>query len=116
MFALVETWFSSLSSSFIPRAGETPTRTARAISSCIRSLIDALAPPPSVLRSLQLLFALCLSGGDVSCKSAHIRAAAQLGIDGLQYSDSVELKQPDNTPTLWGDFVSSVDFLFPTEE
>lgn len=113
MYALVETWFSSMPSTCIPQEGKTPTRSARAISCCIRSLIDAVAPPPALLLSLQLLFAICISGGGIVSKVSRIQAVVQMGIQSFRSGVAVTA-QPD--AAVIGDFGAAFGFLFPTEQ
>jgi hypothetical protein len=112
MFALVETWFSSLPSTCIPQAGKTPTRAARAIACCVRGVIDAVAPPPGVLKSLQLLFAMCVSGRSEVGKAARIQAIVQMAIEGCRDGEAA-CAQPDTAPL--EDLSSTFEFLFPTE-
>jgi hypothetical protein len=113
MFALVETWFSSLPTTCIPQAGKTPTRAARAIACCIRSVIEAAAPPPAVLQSLQLLFAVCISGSCKDGKAARIRALVQMGIEGCHIRGAVS-SRPD--AALLGELSDALRLLFPTEQ
>jgi hypothetical protein len=114
MFALVETWFSSLPAPSVPKVGTPPTRTARAIASCIRGVFDAVAPPPALRQPIQLLFALCISGRGRNNKAARIQAAVQIGIDGFRDGRSSS-EQPDALAVL-GDLSDAFDFLFPTEQ
>jgi len=111
MFALVETWFSSLPSCPIPLAGNTPTRTARAIATCIRGVVDAVAPPPALLQPLQLLFAICVSGGGRISKAARIQAVVHMGIEGFGQGDAAA-DGPD--AARFGDLMGAMLFLFPT--
>jgi hypothetical protein len=112
MFALVETWFSSLPTTCVSKAGSTPTRAARAIASAIRSVVVAAAPPPAALHSLQLLFAICISKGSESGKAACIQAAALLAIDGFR--DGNDAPAPADA-VVSGDVSDAFEFLFPTE-
>ena len=111
MFALVETWFSSLPSSPVPLAGKTPTRTARAIATCIRGVINALAPPPALLRPLQLLFAICICGEGKVGKSARIQAVVRMGIEGFGKGSAAPAGLD---AAQFGDLIDAVEFLFPT--
>ncbi len=114
MFALVETWFSSLPTTCVPVPGRTPTRAALAIASCVRSTVAALSPPSALLRPLQLLFACCISGASDASKANRIRAAAQMGIDCAR-DGSAEAVPPD--ATLFGDanHNCAFEFLFRSE-
>jgi hypothetical protein len=114
MFALVETWFSSLPAPSVPKVGTPPTRAARAIASCIRGVFDAVAPPPALRQALQLLFSLCISGRGRINKAARIQAAVQIGIDGFRDGGSSS-EQPDALAVL-GDLSDAFGFLFPTEQ
>jgi hypothetical protein len=112
MFALVETWFSSLPTTCVPKAGSTPTRAARAIASAIRSVVVAAAPPPAARHSLQLLFAICISKGGECGKAACIQAAALLTIDGFRDGNDAPAAAD---AVVSGDVSDAFEFLFPTE-
>ncbi len=111
MFALVETWFSSLSFSPLPSVGHTPTRTALAIATCIRGVIDTIMPPPALRQPLQLLFASCICGGEKSLKSSRIRAIVNAGIGNM--TDCSALPAGLDTYQV-SDLKHALGFLFPT--
>jgi hypothetical protein len=115
MFALVETWFSSLPSTCIPQPGKTPTRTALAIASCLRAMLHTLSPPPPLLPPLQLLLAICISGASDVGKAQRIRAVAQEAIENFRNAKGNVVAKSDDADSC-GDFGAAFGFLFPTEQ
>jgi hypothetical protein len=113
MFAIVETWFSSLPSTCIPQTGKTPTRTALAIASSIRAMVHTVAPPPALVQPLQLLLAICISGAREVGKTDRIKAVAQAAIENFR-NGGIVLAQLD--VELAGCFSDAFEFLFPTEQ
>jgi hypothetical protein len=114
MFALVETWFSSLSTTCVPAPGRTHTRAARAIASCVRSTVAAMTSSPALLRPLQLLFACCISGRNDVSKAIRIQAAARLGIESAR-DGGADAAPPD--AAVFGDanHTFAFEFLFLSE-